>query len=84
MSPTPSRSSLQWLERLVKEHVPFTPADPLPIQLRHFFDVIRRDAEPLVSGEEGLATLRVIEAIKASARSGETIHLGEAQVRRGH
>jgi len=77
-------SKPDWLERLVKEHVPFTPADPLPIQLRHFCDVIRRDAEPLVSSEEGLATLRVIEAIKASARSGETIHLGEAQVRRGH
>jgi len=66
-----------WLEPLVREHLPFSPADPLTIQLQHFCDVIRREAEPLVSGEEGLATLRVIEAIKASARSGETIHLDE-------
>lgn len=73
-----------WLEPLVTEHVPFTPADPLALQLQHFCDVIRREAEPLVSGKEGLATLRVIEAIKASARSGETIHLDKVQVRRGH
>jgi len=74
-------SKPDWLEPLVKERVPFEPADPLAIQLRHFCDVIRREAEPLVSGAEGLATLRVIEAIKASARSGETIQLGERSVR---
>jgi len=70
-------SNPDWLQPLVKKHLPFTPADPLTIQLQHFCDVISGEAEPLVSGKEGLATLRVIEAIKASAQSGETIHLDE-------
>ncbi|NLS03970.1 Gfo/Idh/MocA family oxidoreductase [Rhizobium sp. P32RR-XVIII] len=77
-------SKPDWLERLVEEHVPFTPADPLAAQLKHFCDVIRGSAEPLVSGREGLATLRVIEAIKSSARSGQTIRLTDADMRRGH
>ncbi|OWW05427.1 oxidoreductase [Rhizobium sp. R72] len=77
-------SKPDWLQPLVKEDVPFTPGDPLTIQFQHFCDVIRREAEPLVSGKEGLAALRIIEAIKASARSGKTIHLDKTQARRGH
>lgn len=44
--------------------------DPLVRQIAHFCDVIRRQATPLVSGREGLQTLRVIEALKRSAESG--------------
>ena len=33
------------------------------------------DAEPLVSGLEGLKTLRVVEAIQQSADTGETVLL---------
>jgi predicted dehydrogenase len=64
-----------WLERLVRERIPFVPADPLVAQLGHFCDVIRGKAKPFVSGQEGLATLRVIEAIKKSALLGQTVHL---------
>lgn len=48
-------------------------ADPLVRQIRHFAEVIRGDARPLVSGREGLKTLAVIEAIKQSARSGKAV-----------
>ncbi len=65
-----------WREKLTEERLPVTPADPLTLQLQHFCDVIDCTATPLVSGREGLATLEVIEAIKASARSGKTIILG--------
>ncbi|MEF0942699.1 Gfo/Idh/MocA family protein [Rhizobium sp. BR 362] len=64
-----------WLQPLRAERVSVTPADPLMLQLRHFCDVIEGRAAPLVSGEEGLATLRVVEGIKASARTGRTIVL---------
>lgn len=75
-----SPSAANWLERLVKERLPFDAAEPLALQLNHFCDVICGNASPLVSGREGLETLRVIEAIKASARSGRTVHLqAEAQ-----
>ena len=49
--------------------------DPLVRQIAHFCDVIRGQASPLVSGSEGLQTLRVIEALKRSAETGETITL---------
>ncbi|MGO8080938.1 Gfo/Idh/MocA family protein [Rhizobium leguminosarum] len=73
-----SPSKPDWLEQLTQERVPYATADPLFVQLRHFCDVIRGDATPLVSGREGLATLRVVEAIKRSARSGQMIHLADA------
>ncbi len=64
-----------WREKLTRERLPVTPADPLTLQLQHFCDVVEGTAAPLVSGREGLATLEVIEAIKASARTGRTIFL---------
>lgn len=54
-------------------------SDPLANQILHFCDVIRGKAEPLVSGEEGLQTLKVIEAIQSSAESGAQILLGGRQ-----
>ena len=44
--------------------------DPLVRQIGHFVDVIRGEAEPLVSGREGLKTLEVVEAVKRSAPTG--------------
>ena len=49
--------------------------DPLKHQLEHFGAVIRGEATPLVSARDGLANLRVTEAIAAAARAGSTIEL---------
>ena len=49
--------------------------DPLVNQIAHFAEVVRGAAEPLVSGEEGLKTLRVIEAIQQAAASGQAVSL---------
>lgn len=68
-----------WLEPLQRERIPFLPEDPLRIQIRHFCDVIRGRAEPLVSGREGLSTLKVIEAVKRSARDGAAVDLSAEQ-----
>ncbi|WP_028746390.1 Gfo/Idh/MocA family protein [Rhizobium mesoamericanum] len=64
-----------WLRPLKAECLQITPADPQVLQLVHFCDVIEGRARPIVSGREGLATLRVIDAIKQSARTGQTIAL---------
>ncbi|MBX2826182.1 MAG: Gfo/Idh/MocA family oxidoreductase [Gammaproteobacteria bacterium] len=48
-------------------------SDPLINQIAHFVEVIRGDAEPLVSGAEGLKTLRVLEAMTESAASSTTV-----------
>ncbi|MCF3639655.1 Gfo/Idh/MocA family oxidoreductase [Rhizobium sp. TRM95111] len=47
--------------------------DPLVAQMRHFAEVALRRTAPLVSGRDGLETLRVISAIRRSAETGETV-----------
>jgi len=44
-------------------------------QLDHLADCIRTDRSPIVSGEEGLRDIRIIEAIYRSAREGGTVRL---------
>ncbi len=47
--------------------------DPITRQLAHFCAVVRGEAQPLVSARDGLANLRVTEAIAAAAASGATV-----------
>lgn len=47
--------------------------DPLIRQAAHFGAVIRGEAEPVVSGQDGLNALRVIEAIKRAAATGAPV-----------
>ena len=44
-------------------------------QLDHLADSVASGREPIVSGEEGLRDLRVIEAIYRSAATGRTVML---------
>lgn len=50
-------------------------SDPLANQVRHFADVIRGASEPICSGRDGLATLKVIDAVVESARTGRPVTL---------
>ena len=50
-------------------------ADPLVHQFEHFGAVVRGEVEPLVTARDGLANLRVTEAIVQAARTGQTIAL---------
>ncbi len=63
------------------EDVPLeaAPSDPLVNQLQHFRDIIVDGAAPLVSAEEGVRTLRVIEAIQTAAASGLPVHIEPIQ-----
>lgn len=45
-------------------------------QLDHLAECVASGEEPLVAGEEGLADMRVIEAIYKSAREGRAIRMG--------
>lgn len=49
--------------------------DPLARQLEHFGAVVRGESQPLVSARDGLANLRVTEAIAEAAKSGRAIEL---------
>ena len=44
-------------------------------QTWHFVDVLRGNEEPLVSGADGLAALRIALAVEESARTGATVRL---------
>lgn len=59
-----------WWRALQSRHTESAVQDPLDAQIQHFCHVIARTEPPLVSAAEGVATLRVIEAIKRSALSG--------------
>jgi predicted dehydrogenase len=52
--------------------------DPIRRQMEHFGAVVRGEAAPLVSARDGLANLRVTEAIVAAAQSGTTIEVTSA------
>ncbi len=49
--------------------------DPLARQITQFAKVIRGEEAPLVSGREGLETLRVIDAVKKSAATGQRVRI---------
>ncbi len=49
--------------------------DPIKHQMEHFGAVVRDEVPPLVSARDGLANLRVTEAIVEAAKAGKTIEL---------
>ncbi|HVE48681.1 MAG TPA: Gfo/Idh/MocA family oxidoreductase [Casimicrobiaceae bacterium] len=49
--------------------------DPLAHQFEHFGAVVRGEAKPLVSARNGLANLRVTEAIVEAAKRGGTVQV---------
>ncbi len=65
-----------WWSPIAAHKARIEASDPLLNQINHFAEVIRGTTEPLVSGQEGLRTLQVIEAIQTSAATGKTVHLG--------
>lgn len=71
----PSPEDRSWWKPFELAVVGMVRADPLMRQIAHFCAVMRGQAEPLVSARDGLANLRITEAIAAAARSGGTITL---------
>jgi len=51
--------------------------DPLAEQLRHFLAVIAGRETPLISAEDAMGTLAVVEAVREAARSGARICPGQ-------
>ncbi|MDA9008821.1 Gfo/Idh/MocA family oxidoreductase [Alphaproteobacteria bacterium] len=64
-----------WWEPLSTKQLKHEFNDPLVMQIEHFTDVIKGQAEPLVTVNDGLEALKVLEAIKASAISGESVRI---------
>jgi predicted dehydrogenase len=65
-----------WWEPFAVQRTYAALQDPLRLQIQHFCRVIRNGEAPLVSGREGLQTLKVIEAMKRAAETGGTVGVG--------
>jgi glucose-fructose oxidoreductase len=65
-----------------KRTVRYAKRDQFAPELLYFSDCIIADREPEPSGDEGLADVRVIEALYKSARSGRAVKLSQGRTRR--
>lgn len=71
----PSDDARSWWKPFDTGRVAMTRDDPIRLQMEHFGAVVRGDAEPVVSARDGLANLRVVEAIVEAARTGRVVDL---------
>ena len=60
---------LDWMTPINATQLKHNDVDPLKEQIEHFARVIRKEESPIVSGEEGLKSLKVIEAIMRSCET---------------
>lgn len=67
-----------WFAPVTAERRPYPFTDPLVAQVEQFAAVIRDGAAPLVTGRDGLAALRVVEAVKQAAATGAAVVIGDA------
>ncbi len=65
-----------WYEPFDTSTLDIDRTDPLANQVEHFAAVIRGEAEPVVSGRDGLNTLRVTDAVTEAARTGRIVDTG--------
>ncbi len=69
------RGVRSWWEPFEETTVELERSDPLANQVEHFAAVIRGAARPICSGRDGLAALRMVEAVRESARLGRPVTL---------
>jgi predicted dehydrogenase len=62
-----------WWEPIARERLPVAANDPLGLQVQNLCGVIRGTVQPVVSGREGLNTLKVVAAVKEAAATGGAI-----------
>ncbi|MBR0720549.1 Gfo/Idh/MocA family protein [Bradyrhizobium manausense] len=65
-----------WHAPLSRETIAPPASDPLAEQLRHFCAVITGREQPLISVEDAMGTLAVVEAVSEAARTGQKISPG--------
>lgn len=66
-----------WHAPLSRQTIAPLAFDPLVEQLRHFLEVIAGREQPLISVEDAMGTLAVVEAVSEAARTGQKISPGQ-------
>jgi len=69
------QSKPDWTKSITNEKIFFESNNPLIDQILHFAKVIRKETKPLVSGLEGLKSLKVIEAVQKSSIIKKTVDI---------
>jgi predicted dehydrogenase len=72
----PTDGDRSWWRPFDVDTVELVRDDPMRLQMEHFGAVARGEAPPLVSARDGLANLRIVEAIAEAARTGKTVDTG--------
>jgi len=70
-----SHSGEGWWTPIQSERMIVPEQDPLSLQLRHFVDVVRGAAKPILNGREGTRTLETTLAVKWAATTGQVVQL---------
>jgi predicted dehydrogenase len=70
-----SHSGDGWWTPIQSERTILPEEDPLSLQMRHFVDVARGEAEPLLNGREGTRTLETTLAVKRAATTSQVVQL---------
>ncbi len=53
----------------------FRMTEPLRVEAAHFLDCVRENRKPLSDGENGLAVVRILEAITGALKSGKPVEI---------
>ncbi len=69
-----------WWKPMRAETAAATRDDPLVAQLAHFCAVVRGEVAPLVTVQDGVQNLRVVDAIVEAARTRGVVDLAAAEV----
>jgi predicted dehydrogenase len=65
-----------WWKPFEQSVVDLSLGDPIALQMEHFAAVVRGEAAPLVSAQDGLDNLRITEAIVQAAKTGQLVRIG--------
>ena len=71
----PRPEDRSWWKPFDTRTVELVRTDPIAHQMEHFGAVVRGEAQPVVTARDGLANLRVTEAIAQAAQTGRTVEL---------
>jgi predicted dehydrogenase len=73
-----------WWTPISARNLTCTMDDPLTVQMAHFARVIVGEEPPLVSGDEGLKSLEVVEAVALSSSTGQEITIASSNPTMDH
>lgn len=69
------KETKDWRSKFLSKNLNFKYNNPFLDQINHFYDVITKGSKPIVSGQEGLESLKAIDAIQKSIKTKKIINL---------